>query len=127
MNFYKIIIYLFMLLPIFHLILIGMILRKSSGKISAKLISIFKILTVEIIIFLLSINVPIPDGGIMFYFIIALVIGIPVLIYQFKYYKNFLYDNWQFKMTISYSIWVIAVIIGLIYWFAYYIANPLLG
>ena len=116
-----------MLLPIFQLIMIGMILRKSSGKISEKLISIFKILTVEIIIFLLSINVPIPDGGIMLYFIIALIIGIPVLIYQFKYYKNFLYYNRQFKMTISYSIWVIAVIIGLIYWFAYYIANPLLG
>jgi len=126
-NFYKIIIYLFMLLPIFHLILIGMILRKSSGKISEKLISIFKILTVEIIIFLLSINVPTPDGGIMSYFIFALIIGIPVLIYQFKFYKNFLYDNRQFKMTISYSIWVIAVIFGLIYWFAYYIANPLFG
>ena len=89
MNFYKIIIYLFMLLPIFHLILIGMILRKSSGKISAKLISIFKILTVEIIIFLLSINVPIPDGGIMFYFIIALVIGIPVLIINSNITRTF--------------------------------------
>lgn len=100
-----------------------MILIRSSGKISAKLIALYKTLIFKIIIFLLSVIVPITDGGIFMYFIFVVATGIPILIFQYKYYKSLTYKNKQDNMTISYSIWGILIVFGLIYWIVYYITN----
>lgn len=125
MNFYKIIIYLFGLIPALHLILIGMILIRSRGKISAKLIDIYKTLTFEIIIFLLSVYVPIADGGIFIYFLFAVAAGIPILIVQYNYYKSLSTEYQLTDMSIPNLIWGIAIVLGLIYWIIYYVKNLL--
>lgn len=125
MNFYMVIIYLIGLIPALHIILIGMVLIKSRGKISAKLIDTYKTLTFEIIIFLLSIHVPIADGGVFIYFIFAVAAGIPILIVQYNYYKSLSTENQLTDMSIPYLIWGIAIVLCLIYWIIYYIKNLL--
>ena len=125
MNFYKIIIYLFGLIPALQLILIGMILIRSRCKISAKLIDIYKTLTFEIIIFLLSVYVPIADGGIFIYFLFAVAAGIPILIVQYNYYKSLSTEYQLTDMSIPNLILGIAIVLGLIYWIIYYVKNLL--
>lgn len=102
-----------------------MILIRSRGKISAKLIDIYKTLTFEIIIFLLSVYVPIADGGIFIYFLFAVAAGIPILIVQYNYYKSLSTEYQLTDMSIPNLIWGIAIVLGLIYWIIYYVKNLL--
>lgn len=125
MSFYKLIIYLFGLLPIIQLILIGMILIKSGGKVSNKIKDIYKILTFEIIIFLIAAILPVNEGVVIIYLLFAVVVGIPIIIFQYNHYNSLTNENQQDHMTISYLIWGISIILGLIYWIIYYATNLL--
>lgn len=120
MNFYMVIIYLCGLVPALQLILIGMILRRSGGKISSKLKNLYKSLTFEITIFLLSVFFSIPDGGVFIYYIFAVAAGIPILIFQYNYFKSLASVKQQYNMSIPYLIWGMAIAFGLIYWIIYY-------
>lgn len=125
MNFLRIALYLFGLLPISHLVLIGLVLKESGYKISRIVDSFYAVLTVEVVTFLLSIILLIFDSDRFRYFIAVDVAGILALILQFKCYKDLKNGDRECNMTRLYAIWTIAIVIGLILWIVYYIRRIL--
>jgi len=121
MNPYVLILTLFVFLPVLHLILIGLGLIKSGGKIHEEAFGFNVGLTVEIILFLLSIYIIIPDGGVFAFFILTEFIGIITLILQWNYYKIAKNRTNQESVSILAVVWEIAIIVGLFYWIIKYI------
>lgn len=125
MSIYKLIIYFFGLLPIIQLILIGMILIKTGGKVSIKIKDLYKLITFEIIMFLISTILPVNKGVAILYLLFTLVVGIPLLIFQYSCYKSLDKENQLVKMTASNIVWGIIILLGLVYWIIYFATNLL--
>lgn len=118
MNFYVVILGILGILPILHLVMIGLIHIKSGGKTSENQISYNALLTFEIAIFLLSVFFPLADGGVFVYYVIIDFIGLISLIMQVNFYKNLKNDGRDIYITI---IWRIVIVICLTMWIIYYI------
>lgn len=125
MNIFIAVLYLLGLLPILHLILIGLIHKRSNGKISTKAIYFYVLLTLEIVIVLVSIIFPMPDGGIFLYYILIGFIGMVSLILQCHCYKNVDTIDEKTSLTTLTKIWGIAIAVGLICWIFYYVIKLL--
>jgi len=109
MNFYVVILGILGILPILHLVMIGLIQNP---------ISYNALLTFEIAIFLLSVFFPLADGGVFVYYVIIDFIGLISLIMQVNFYKNLKNDGRDIYITI---IWRIVIVICLTMWIIYYI------